>query len=86
MNINELWNEIKNSEGKTFYTVRGLPFTYELVNSFKLAVDRNGRNVGYINKSDFEYIMENPNESTTFFQDAMRTASYALAIFNKLYR
>ena len=84
MDINALWNEVLNNCGKTFYTKTRLPFTYERVDSLKVRVNRQGSYVGYINKTDLEFILNNPNEDRHVYRDNMRTSSYALALYDEL--
>lgn len=84
MDINTLWNEVLNNCGKTFYTKTRLPFTYERSDSLKVRVYRQGSYVGYINKKDLEFILNNPNEDRHVYRDNMRTSSYALALYDEL--
>lgn len=86
MNINELWNEIKNNCDKTIYTKNKLPFTYTVVDDNKIKINRPGKNVGCVLKSDLKFIIDNPNELRCVYRDAMRTASYALALYNAFYK
>ena len=83
MDINALWNEVLNNCGKTFYTKTRLPFTYEIVDSLKVRVNRQGSYVVYINKKDLEFILNNPNEERHVYRDNMRTSSYALALYDE---
>ncbi|MBR1477547.1 MAG: hypothetical protein IJ608_06260 [Lachnospiraceae bacterium] len=41
---NDLWETIKNKEGETFYTKRGLPFTYS-IRGRELFTDRRERSI-----------------------------------------
>ena len=86
MNFEDLWNEILNRAGDTFYTKTKLPFTYERVDSFDVKVNRNGNYVGYVSKGDIKFIFDNPNEYSYVYRDRMRTASYALALYRTLYK
>ena len=84
MDINTLWNEVLNNCGKTFYPKTRSPFTDERVDSLKVRVNRQGSYVGYINKKDLEFILNNPNEDRHVYRDNMRTSSYALALYDEL--
>ena len=86
MDINELWNNILNTIGETFYTKTKLPFTYEKIDNYKVRILRQGSYVGYVNKKDIDFILNNPNEQRHVYRDNTRTSSYALALFEKLYK
>ncbi len=80
MNINQLWDKIKMHEGELFKTKTKLPFTYIIENG-RVVIERNGKK--YIaKKSDFQFVLENPNEQRHVYRDQMRVSSYVLGIIN----
>ena len=86
MGIDELWNNILNATGETFYTKTKLAFTFEKVDNNKVRINRQGSYVGYVSKEDINFILNNPNAQRHVYRDNMRTASYALAIYEALYK
>ncbi len=64
MTIEELWQELAQQQGKTFFTAKGLPFTYKIQGG-EMFVDRKAKS---ITKATFdralEKIQENPEGIT----------------------
>ena len=85
MDINELWaNIMKNYLGYEFRTRTHLPFVLEYKDSNSVYVNRNGKYVRFITKSNMEFILNNPNEYFKTYSDNMQCASYALAVYDTL--
>lgn len=86
MNVDELWNEILKNEGNTFFTKLKYPFEYEVQDSSKIRIFRNGSPMGYVTKDNIRFILENPNEQRHFYRDNIkeRTTSYSLALVTAL--
>ncbi len=81
MTISELWDIVLKNCGEEFYTKTGLPFTYEYVDGSRVKVYREGRFVGYIKRSDMEYILKYPNKPTSEYTKVMRVVAYATALY-----
>jgi len=85
MGINELWsNIINNYLGYEFHTRRQLPFTLEYKDTNSVYVNRNGKYVRIISKSNMEFILNNPNEYFKTYSENMQCASYALVVYETL--
>lgn len=85
MDINELWNEMAKLEGYTFETLsRGKSFTIKRRNDNYFDVYREGKKLRPIKKQDMELILNNPNESVSFFTNDMQCASYAVSVYNTI--
>ena len=62
MDINTVWNKIKEHEGEVFYTIRGNAYKYAVYDDFLLVENKKNRKVS---KESIEKAgkIENPNPS-----------------------
>ena len=83
--MNYLWsNIINNYIVYEFHTRTHLPFTLIYKDSNSVYVNRNGKYVRFLTKSNMEYILKYPNEYFKTYSDEMQCASYALAVYDSI--
>jgi hypothetical protein len=82
MNIDAIWKRIIELEGETFYTARGLAFTYKVIDKDKIMPYRDGNTRWTINKNLIEKAMTFPKYSGTEFNKTIIASSYVAGILN----
>ena len=80
MTNNELWEKIMKFEGSTFYTARGLPFTYILVDENKIQPIRDGSPKWIVHRSMIEYARTLLDGNKTVFNKKVIASSYVRGI------
>lgn len=81
MDFSSVWDLVLKNAGQTFYTVTGLPFTYQVQDD----VVRTSRTNYRLTKRDFEKAFEQmPLSGPGPLNDIVRGPSYIFAILNKL--
>ena len=85
IDIEMLWKEMEEMQDFIFYTINGLPFTIKKKNENHFNIYRDGRKITpTLRKKDMEFVINNPNNNTTFYKDKMFCASYALGVYSEL--
>lgn len=78
--IDFIWSNIKDNEGETFQTVRGVPFTYA-VKGNEILPYRDGKYVGRpLSKKNFEKALLFAEYSSKNFTNSIMGPSYVRAI------
>lgn len=84
MKWEEFWNKLQEHEGETFYTVKGLPFSY-YIKGGELFVDRRSKSITTATLiKAYDKIQENPSEITGPKKLNVFGAPYIWALFKNL--
>jgi hypothetical protein len=78
-NINLIWDKIVSNQGKTFYTLRKLQFTYKVEGNYL----KTSRTDYTLSKTDFEIALNYyPYESPSILKDKIQGPSYVWGILH----
>ena len=80
MNIEAIWKRMKEFEGETYYTVSGLPYTYEFINENNIQPIRDGDGKWIMSKNLFEKALLLIHGSKKEFNHRIIGSSYAYGI------
>lgn len=81
MDFETVWKSIKEHEGEVFTTIRGLPFTYEVIDDDYLIIYREGKPIkAKLTSGNFYRAFQFDWESDTAFNKSIIGSSYVKAI------